>query len=245
MSFAGPWVLVEPRDPAADQAPIELRATLERREGDAFALRTSVAGLSSAAFLRPPDWTMLVEEGGLALAMGDEPLTSYPRSPEPPPPLVGPARLDEAALPEEEPTSAETLACLEFAGDRCGRMEGTGPRAAGCREAQWTVCAEHLGPVDVDPTIQAAAVDALTLHADAVALRFAAGLRASELERRSEATAVWLATLGLVIDELDEILERGPLPADDPNLATIAAYLRHARDHVELAEDAFDWAALP
>lgn len=178
LSFAGPWVLVEPAQASPGAAPIELRVEVLRREGEAaFALETSVAGLAPADFLRPTDWVLLVEADALALAMGDEALQSYAAAgdaAERAPALVGPSLLHELPLPEELPF-AELTACLELAATTCAALEGPAPapRAAGCREAMWSRCAGH----GLDPHAgSSVGGDLLALGLAHTGLRYAAGL---------------------------------------------------------------------
>jgi hypothetical protein len=227
LSFVGPWVLVRPSGPEGEQAaPIELRVTVERREGDAFALRTSIAGVLPADFLRPTDWTMLVEEGQLAIAMGDEPLTAYtPPQSEAPDPLLGPAMLDELELPEEL-VMADAVACLEFAGDRCAEIEADGPLAAGCREMHWAACVAHLGPVSPDPTVRAAKIAARRIHIHALSLRFTAALlEAADPAQHAAAEALHHRAQTSATKMLDELRRDGPLPQDDPHLPGLLAAL--------------------
>ena len=133
LSFVGEWVLIRPsEDP--EVAPIELRVTIERAEGDAYALQTSLAGALAADFLRAPDWTLLVEDGQLALAMGDEPLAAYLSMPDAPAMLRGPDMFAEVRFPEEL-RMADAIACLEVAGDRLQRARGRRPGCDGVSRA--------------------------------------------------------------------------------------------------------------
>lgn len=224
LTFVGPWVFVRPSDDPS-QPPIELRATVERREGDAFALRTSVAGLLPADFLRPTDWTMLVEDGQLAIAMGDEPLESYVRADAPLAPLLGPAMLDELELPAEV-VMAEAVACLELANDRCVALEADGPLAAGCRELQWSACIAQLEPPAADPTIRAARAAARRIHRHTLTLRFtAAVLAGAPDERHADALTLDASARALAEDMLDELRAAGPLPRDDRHLPELLARL--------------------
>lgn len=233
LSFAGPWVLVWPTNAGPGQAPIELRAGIERREGDAFALRTSVAGLLPADFLRPTDWTMLVEDGQLAIAMGDEPLAAYVRDLDAAPPLLGPAMLDELELPEQV-LMADAVACLEQASSRCAQLEADGPLAAGCRELAWAGCvadrAPAPGPNMADPTARAAWARARQINELALTLRFADGLeQAAGPSQRQAARALHIRALERAAAQLDELTQDGPL-ADHPELPSLLAALQAARD---------------
>lgn len=153
LHFAGPWVLVWPsNDPGA--APIEMRVLVERSEGSAYALRTTLGGVFEADFLRPSDWTLLVEQGQLAIAMGDEPLTAYLADPSVPAPLLGPSMVDPDRLPEHL-LRDDALACLEHAADACAALEAQGPPALGCRELHWGACLAEREPAPLDPTVRA------------------------------------------------------------------------------------------
>lgn len=195
LSFVGPWVLVRPTDdPAA--APIEMRVVIEREQGDAFALRTTLAAVFPADFLRPSDWTMLVEDGQLALAMGDEPLTPYTaagtdgsdRTGAAPAPLLGPTMISPDDLPEQL-VRANVLTCLEHAADACASLEAGGPLLAGCRELHWGDCIVELGPPPADPTARAAAAAARELRRHARALAFTRAIRRAYPEREAAAAA--------------------------------------------------------
>lgn len=226
VSFAGPWVLIAPREIGPGAQPIELRATIERQEGTAFALRTSIAERYAADFVRPSDWTLLVEAGELALAMGDEPLAPYLASDEPL--LIGPVMLEAIAIPEDI-AGEHVLACLERASELCRELEAEGPRAAGCREAQWGVCVAHLDPGQPDPTVRAATAIARTIHERHVAVRFAEGLlAAAPAELRAEATALHTRALERAAEQLERLREDGPLPSSDPHLPDLLAALREA-----------------
>ncbi|MFO7566169.1 MAG: hypothetical protein R6X02_26220 [Enhygromyxa sp.] len=225
LSFAGPWVLIAPREGGPGAQPIELRAEIERQEGDAFALRTSVAGRYAADFVRPSDWTLLVEDGELALAMGDEPLAAYLASDEPL--LTGPELLERVAIPDEI-AGVDLLACLERASEICRALEAEGPRAAGCREAQWAVCVAHLDRGVTDPTLRAANASARAIHESHVALRFAEGLlAAAPPQLRAEAAALHRRALERAAEQITRLREDGPLP-DDPDLPDLLAALREA-----------------
>ncbi|KIG12892.1 hypothetical protein DB30_00913 [Enhygromyxa salina] len=237
LSFVGPWVFVLPTHAEPGQAPIELRATVERREGDAFALRTSVAGLLPADFLRPTDWTMLVEDGQLAIAMGDEPLTAYLRDEATAPPLLGPTMLDELELPAQV-SMASAVACLEQASSRCAALEAGGPLAAGCRELTWATCVAGLPPSPAadaptdwaDPTVRATWERARTIDELQLTLRYAERLdQAADPSQRSEARAVYVRTLELVATTLEALAHDGPL-TDDPALTDLRAAIQTARD---------------
>lgn len=234
LTFAGPWVLVSPVDSGEGgertAVPIELRVEVLRREGEAaFALETSVAGVMPADFLRPIDWTMLVEPGELALAMGDEPLEAYVLDPDAPAPLLGPSLLDELPLPERLPF-ADASACLERASLDCAALEADGPPAAGCREALWAACVGHrLERASADPTTADSQVARLALKLIRAELRYAAGLAAADgspaaaaFERRAfERAATVIATL----------IERGQLPLADPEPGDLG----HVLDALERA----------
>jgi hypothetical protein len=223
LSFVGPWVLIAPREAGPGQRPIELRAAVVRREGDAFALQTSVAERYAADFVRPSDWTMLVEAGELALAMGDEPLETYVASDDPL--LIGPIMLDSIDIPETI-AAEDTLACLEVASVKCRELEADGPWAAGCREAQWGVCVAHLDRGQADPTLRAANASARAIHASSVALRFAeATLAAAPPALRSEAAALHARALDHGTEVIEALRRDGPLPAD-PHLPELLAALR-------------------
>jgi hypothetical protein len=233
LSFAGPWVLVWPTDHAPGQAPIELRADIERREGDAFALRTSVARVLPSDFLRPTDWTMLVEDGQLAIAMGDEPLTAYVLDPDAAPPLVGPTMLDALTLPEQV-LMADAVACLEQASSRCAELEADGPLTAGCRELAWVSCVADLAPdpgLDLaDPTTRAAWAQSRLIHEFALTLRFTEQLVQSVSPgRQPHARAVHLRSLERIAAGLDQLTSEGPL-ADHVELPGLRAALQAAHD---------------
>jgi hypothetical protein len=226
VSFAGPWVLIAPRELGPGAQPIELRATIEREQGDAFALRTSIAERYAADFVRPSDWTLLVEAGELALAMGDEPLAAYLASDEPL--LTGPVMLDALTIPEQL-APEQVLACLEHASELCRAIEAEGPHAAGCREAQWGVCVAHLDLGQPDPTIRAATAIAWSIHESHTLVRFAEGLRtAAPAELRVEAEALHTRALEHAARQLERLREDGPLPSSDPRLPDLLAALREA-----------------
>ncbi|MFV8755491.1 hypothetical protein ACNOYE_33500 [Nannocystaceae bacterium ST9] len=228
LEFAGRWVLVEPAEPAPGQAPLELRVVIERREGEfAFALQTSIAGAMPVDFLRPGDWTMLVEDGALALAMGDEPLERYERV-DAPPTLIGPALVDPATLPEAL-VFERAIACLEFAGSQCASFEAEGPRAVGCREALWAACVDHpealIAAESGEPVDERASAPML-LAAMAAALRWSAGLEASARDDRREPAKALRARVLAGASTLVELLgERGALPQADPSVEVIRAHL--------------------
>ncbi|HLT35146.1 MAG TPA: hypothetical protein VK034_02650, partial [Enhygromyxa sp.] len=225
LSFAGPWVLIAPREGGPGAQPIELRATVERQQGDAFALRTSVAGRYAADFVRPSDWTLLVEAGELALAMGDEPLAAYLAIDQPL--LIGPALLDAVAIPDAI-AGEDVLACLERASEICRALEAEGPRAVGCREAQWAVCVAHLERGHADPTVRAANAAARTIHESHAAIRYCEGLQAAApAELQAEARALHGRALARAAEQLARLRDDGPLP-DDPHLPTLLAALREA-----------------
>ena len=247
LTFVGPWVIVRPTGAGPEQAPIELRVEVERAQGDAYALRTSLGARLPADFLRPPDWTMLVEEGQLAIAMGDEPLTAYLPEPEASAPLLGPAMLEafepgappadaaSAAQASEEAPLADALACLELAGAVCAELEDAGPLAAGCRELHWVACMDALGPSPVDPVARAARAASQKLAFASVGLRFADSLRhAAPAPRRALATALYARALERAQGVLDELAEDGPLP-ELPELPGLLAALALARDEGLLA----------
>lgn len=226
LHFVGPWVFVRPTaDPSA--APIELRATVERESGDAHALRTSLASVWPASFLRPSDWTLLVEDGQLAIAMGDEPLTAYVHA-DAPPLLRGPVMLDELlpAAGLDEPGMADGVACLELANDRCVELEAGASLVAGCRELEWTLCATTLTPLPADPIERAAELSARRIHARTLELRFAeAVVSAAPAELRGAAEALRERVRASARATLDDIARDGPLPSDDPHLAELLARL--------------------
>lgn len=224
LGFVGPWVLIAPAEAGPGAQPIELRATIERQEGDAFALRTSVAERYAADFVRPSDWTLLVEAGELALAMGDEPLTTYAHDPAPL--LVGPELLDEIAIPDSI-AGEDVLACLETASEVCRALEADGPLAAGCREAQWAVCVAHGDRGQADPTVRSAIATAETIHQNHVAVRFAAGLHAAA-PADPQAAAFHRRALARAEQQLAQLRADGPLPSDDPHLPALLAALREA-----------------
>ncbi len=215
LSFVGEWVLVRPSG-EPEQAPIELRVAIERHEGDAFALRASLAGALEADFLRAPDWTLLVEDGQLAIAMGDEPLVGYVAQVDAEQLVRGPSMLDELVLPAEL-IMAEVIACLEVAGDRCSELEAEGPIAMGCRELQWGICVEQLGPVPVDPVERAAWTAAGQIRAHALVLRFFAATAEADAAARGLLERARADAGGT----LDRLREDGPLPESDPHLAEL------------------------
>lgn len=224
LSFIGPWVLIRPSgDPR--QAPIELRATILRAAGDAYALETSLAGVLPADFLRAPDWTMLIEDGQLALTMGDEPLTAYVAQPDASMILHGPAMQDELELPTEL-VMADAIACLELAGDRCAELEADGPIAAGCRELQWATCVAQLGPPPVDPVERAAQTSARRIHMHTLTLRFSAALLdAAHEHEHAAANALHARARANAQQMLDALRRDGPLPESDPHLAELLTRL--------------------
>lgn len=224
LSFIGPWVLVRPSgDPT--QAPIELRVTIERAAGDAFALETGLAGVLPADFLRAPDWTLLIEDGQLALTMGDEPLTAYVAQPDASMILHGPVMLDELELPSEL-VMADAIACLEVAGDLCTELEVDGPVAAGCRELQWATCVSQLGPPPVDPVARAAWISARRIHMHTLTLRFCNALLAGAQEPERDAANALLARARASAEQmLDALRGDGPLPESDPHLAELLRLL--------------------
>lgn len=214
LSFVGDWVLVRPSaEPEA--APIELRVEIERHEGDAFALRTSLAGVLDADFLRAPDWTLLIEAGQLAIAMGDEPLEAYVAQVDAPAMLRGPSMVGELALPEEL-RMADAIACLEMATDECAALEANGPIAVGCRDLQWGICIEQLGPVPVDPVERAGWLAAGQIRAHALVLRFCAAMGDAGVFERARASAG---------EMLARLRKDGPLPEGVPHLAELVALL--------------------
>lgn len=226
LSFAGPWVLISPREIGPGAQPIELRVVVERQQGDAFALRTSIAERYAADFVRPSDWTLLVEAGELALAMGDEPLAAYQASDEPL--LLGPAMIDTMTIPDEI-AGADVLACLERASELCRMLEAEGPRALGCRESQWGVCVAHLDPGQPDPTIRAATAIAQTIAESHAAVRFCEGLlAAAPVELRDAALALHTRALEHAAEQLERLRAAGPLPSSDPHLPDLLAALREA-----------------
>jgi len=227
LSFAGPWVLIVPHDAGPQAQPIELRVSVERQEGGAFALRTSVAQRYAADFVRPSDWTLLVEHGALAIAMGDEPLTAYVASDERL--LVGPELLETLAIPPDIAGEA-LLECLEFASLACRELEAEGPRAAGCREAQWGVCVAHRGGDQADPTLRAASLTARAIAAHDLALRFAEGLLAAAREgpELAAAQALHRRALERAATLIGQLKRDGPLPSSDPSLDDLLAALRDA-----------------
>jgi hypothetical protein len=224
LSFIGPWVFVRPSgDP--QQAPIELRVTIERAAGSAFALETGLAGVLPADFLRAPDWTLLIEDGQLALTMGDEPLTAYVAQPDTSSILHGPVMLDELELPTEL-VMADAIACLELAGDLCTELEADGPLAAGCRELQWATCVSQLGPPPVDPVARAAWLSARRIHMHTLTLRFCAALLAAASEQEHAAANALLARARASAEQmLDSLRRDGPLPRTDPHLAELLSLL--------------------
>jgi hypothetical protein len=224
LSFVGPWVLIRPSG-GPQQAPIELRATIERAAGDAYALETSLADVLVADFLRAPDWTLLIEDGQLAIAMGDEPLTAYVAQPDASSMLHGPSMLDELELPTEL-VMADAIACLELAGDRCAALESDGPIAAGCRELQWATCIAWLGPPPVDPVARSAWTSARNIHQHTLTLRFCVALLAAAREHeRAAAQALHARARANAEQMLDSLRLDGPLPESDPHLAELLALL--------------------
>lgn len=231
VSFAGPWVLIAPRELGPGAQPIELRAAIERQQGTAFALRTSIAERYAADFVRPSDWTLLVENGELALAMGDEPLAPYLASDEPL--LVGPVMLDTITIPDDI-APQYVLACLERASELCRAIEAEGPHAVGCREAQWGVCVAHLDPGQPDPTVRAATAIARAIHESHTLVRFAEGLlAAAPAELRSHAKALHARALEHAAEQLERLREDGPLPSSDPHLPDLLAALHEAGRRVD------------
>jgi hypothetical protein len=227
LSFIGAWVLIRPSH-GPPQAPIELRATIERAAGDAYALQTSLAGVLEADFLRAPDWTLLIEDGQLAIAMGDEPLTAYVAQSQPDAGMIlhGPTMLDELEMPPEL-VMADAMACLELAGDLCATLESDGPIAAGCRELQWANCVASLGPPPVDPVARAAWTSARSIHQHTLTLRFCAALLAAAREHERAAAQALHARARASAEQMLATLRRdGPLPESDPHLAELLALLR-------------------
>jgi hypothetical protein len=229
LEFAGRWVLVEPAEAGPNQAPLELRVAIERREGDnAFALQTSIAGVMPVDFLRPGDWTMLVEDGALALAMGDEPLERYERV-EATPTLIGPALIDPAALPQTVVFEL-SVACLEFAGSQCAAFEAEGPRAVGCREAVWASCIAHpealgSGSAEVDERASAP----MLLAAMLASLRWSSGLEAgAPSTQREAARAVHDRVLARGVALVKVLIERDALPVGESSYAPVLVYLEAA-----------------
>jgi len=228
VSFAGPWVLIAPRELGPSAQPIELRVAVERHEGDAFALQTSVGDRYAGDFVRPSDWTLLIEAGAIGLAMGDEPLERYVAHD--PPILLGPALIDEIlASPDprgDQPiASVDMFECLHDASETCRALEADGPLIAGCREAQWAVCVAHLDPSEADPTVRAATATARLIHEHAVAVRFADGLVASTEPNHAAAEAVRERALQRADAALARLRVDGPLPREDPHLPGLLARL--------------------
>lgn len=225
LRFIGPWVLIQPSDDPS-QAPIELRVEILRAAGDAFALETSLAGVLLADFLRAPDWTMLIEDGQLALTMGDEPLTTYVAQRDASMILQGPNMLDELELPTDL-VMADAIACLELAGDLCTQLEADGPIAAGCRELQWATCVAQLGPAPADPVARAAWTTARRIHLHTLTLRFCAALlQAAPEPERAAASALHARAKASAQAMLDMLRRDGPLPESDPHLAELLMRLR-------------------
>ena len=227
LHFAGPWVLVRPSD-TPDAAPIEMRVLVERQEGEAYALRTTLAGVFPADFLRPSDWTLLVEDEQLAIAMGDEALTAYVRAPEPAPALIGPQMADADALPEHL-TRADALTCLEAAADACAALEERGPLVAGCRELRWSSCLVELGPAPADPTAREAHASARALRIHAATLRFGLSLRrASDEAHSAAADAFYSRALSDAAALIESLRAADGLP-DEPALVEVEAAIAAAR----------------
>lgn len=219
VEFGGSWVLVEPRERAPGQAPIELRVTVERREGDAaFALRVAIAGAMPADFLRPGDWTLLVEPGGLALAMGDEPLESYVRV-EAPAPLVGPRLVEPSSLPRELAFEL-AIACLELAGTQSAGFEHEGPHALGLREALWAACVEQGEGLAATPSPARAR---LQLDMMVAALRWSSALMAAAAPAQRDASEALHARVLTHAHELLDTLDPTLAPVERER---VAAYLR-------------------
>lgn len=227
LEFAGRWVLVEPAEAGPDQAPLELRVAIERREGDnAFALQTSIAGVMPVDFLRPGDWTMLVEDGALALAMGDEPLERYERV-EATPTLIGPALIDPDALPKTVVFEL-SIACLEFAGSQCAAFEAEGPRAVGCREAVWAACIENPQALASGESDERASAPML-LAAMLSSLRWSSGLEAAAGPmQREAATTLHDRVLDRAAGLIDALIEHKALPVEGSTSDAVQAYLRAA-----------------
>jgi len=247
LQFAGRWVLVEPAQPQPGQAPIELRVAIERREGErAFALRTSIAGVMPVDFLRPSDWTMLVEDDALALAMGDEPLERYDAV-EALEPLVGPASIDPNTLPESAPLELE-IACLELASSQCGGFEAEGPRAFGCREVVWATCVAHPRAFDsarAGGELDERAAAPMLLASALATVRWSTGLEAAAPPaQRQAAAALRDRVLGSALALLEGLVERGTLPALDPTRSRLHDHLRAAQREGRIASDAIDWSRL-
>ncbi len=233
LEFGGAWVLVEPAEPAPGQAPIELRVEVVRREGDAFALRTSIAGAMPADFLRPPDWTLLVEDGALALAMGDEPLESYVRDPGRPSALIGPVLVEP--LPDALPFE-HAIACLELASMRCAALEQDGPRGLGCREALWSACVAH--PAEPSATSNAAT---MLVHVELQALRWAEAVQAAApLDQRELADALHRRALVDALGLIRGLSERDELDSRDEHVQGLLTRLRWAAEVGLIARDALD-----
>lgn len=217
LSFVGEWVLVRPSG-EPDRAPIELRVQIERASGDAFALRTSLGAALAADFLRAPDWTLLVEDGQLALAMGDEPLEAYIAQPDAAVVMQGPSMIDEIELPAEL-RMADAIVCLELGGLRCAALESGGPIAAGCRELQWGLCVAGLGPAPVDPVERAAWTAAGNIRSHALTLRYCTAMvRAARGEELAAAEAMLARARADAQEMLAKLREDGPLPEGDPYL---------------------------
>lgn len=207
LEFGGRWVLVEPAERAPGQAPIELRVAIERREGEAaFALLVAIAGAMPADFLRPGDWTLLVEPGALALAMGDEPLESYVRV-DAPPALIGPALVEPSELPETLAFEVG-IACLELAGTLADAYEREGPRALGLREALWAECIAR--PQGLDPRAEPAERAPMRLAMQLAALRWSSAVVAAASDQQRAASealhARVIAAARELIGELDPTL---------------------------------------
>jgi hypothetical protein len=220
LSFVGEWVLVRPSGEPGVK-PIELRVFIERHESDAFALQTSLAGVLAADFLRAPDWVLLIEGGQLVLAMGDEPLQAYVIQADAEEMLRGPSMLGEIQLPVEL-RMADAIACLEVAGDRCADLEAEGPIAIGCRELQWGICVEQLGPVPIDPVERAAWTTAGKIRAHALELRYcAAVVEAANDGDRAAAQGLLERARVSANATVARLREDGPLPEGDPHLAEL------------------------
>ena len=226
LTFAGPWVLVGPVAAGPGAQPIELRVTVERREGDAYALRTSVADHYAGDFVRPSDWTLLIEDGAIAVAMGDEPLTSYVRAATDVAPLLGPAMLAELPIPDTI-AAEQVLACVELASQRCRALEAEGPHALGCREAVWATCVAYDPRGAADPTVRAAIDTARRVDVERVVVRFALAVHAATPDDPA-AHAVVERARTQAREALTKLRADGPLPSDDPHLAALEWMLDQA-----------------
>lgn len=219
LEFGARWVLVEPRERVPGQAPIELRVEIERREGEAaFALRVAIAGAMPADFLRPGDWTLLVEPSGLALAMGDEPLESYVRVAAPAP-LVGPLLVEPSTLPRSLPLEP-AIACLELAGTQSAAYEHEGPHALGLREALWAACVEHVEGLVPEPGPAQARLQLAMMLA---ALQYSSSVVAAATPTQRDAGEALHAR---VLDHARELLAAIAVELAPDEHSRVAAYLR-------------------